>query len=479
MTSALLLFRNRDANRSATLTGVTMFTCGAHQIVYRILSRWGMSISYSTTIERLKMLAAGADEKLKAWGKTAEDGDPKFQIVFDNINKMQRAWEANLGEQDILRSGTAAAVIKLEDVPPNALKCVAEVEANIEAQKRKELTVEDLLSDIDWNHTKAAGVMVILRVWFEYIPSLSIHKSALEALSELLTKLRLRLRKTTADTLRCSDINEATTAGIGQLLEDIFVKQLHIDPKSLGEDILLTNGDQLSVNMVRKFIDTMEKTLTPYSQHKWLKDVIQLWHMKYTFQKSIIGHNWYPNISRGAFGLHHDAELMGRGKLNPANGEFYPMHHLLVDRFNAIILEALRYVNRVVRVVGLELINVCSLQCEEATGVSFPITTNLVDGLRGIFLAGPLAKCSFDTLHTFAESVYDRYMQPSSADNFEGARPLNPKIYGKMATGIPATTPNASSLNEVVMEIKKEESESQDPNLLASLVHYGLRRWKV
>lgn len=79
----------------------------------------------------------------KKWGKTIESGKPECQVAFDNVNENQKSWDASLGHADVMRSGTAATVIKLEDVPPGALKTAPVLEA-VAKGVRAELTPDDL-----------------------------------------------------------------------------------------------------------------------------------------------------------------------------------------------------------------------------------------------------------------------------------------------------------------------------------------------
>ncbi|KAJ6527513.1 hypothetical protein B0H19DRAFT_1196160 [Mycena capillaripes] len=44
-----------------------------------------------------------------------------FLLFFDNVNKMQLAWQQVLGESDTLSSGCASTLIGLEDVIESAM----------------------------------------------------------------------------------------------------------------------------------------------------------------------------------------------------------------------------------------------------------------------------------------------------------------------------------------------------------------------
>ncbi|KAJ6626497.1 hypothetical protein B0H10DRAFT_2429883 [Mycena sp. CBHHK59/15] len=104
----------------------------------------------------LHVLAADSATQLQLYGAAVAVGQPMFLLLFDNVNKMQRAWQQVLGRRDMLTSGTAATLIGLEDVTEEAMDSKPLLE-NLAAKKRKKLTVEQLLKDIDWDHLEGIG----------------------------------------------------------------------------------------------------------------------------------------------------------------------------------------------------------------------------------------------------------------------------------------------------------------------------------
>jgi hypothetical protein len=248
-----------------------------------------------------------------------------------------------LGHKDEVKSGTASTIIELEDVPAGAMLSEPLVE-KIKQKVRLGLTVKELEADIDWEHIRGIGAATVLRIWLKYIPSLSHHRTTVE---ELLTtkhaKHRLRLRKSKIHTAQPTNIDESTTVGVASVLQNL-VGQLFILPMSLFKWMVMICGDQLSIDRIRKIIRYTGKAGTSYEQHKWALPVIQLWHLKWAWQKAIFRLHWYPSLEKGTFGLHHDCVAMEREKFNHEKCDFYPAHHILEDRFECMVLDALRYV---------------------------------------------------------------------------------------------------------------------------------------
>lgn len=177
----LLTFRYRYATAFPTFIAVMLFSFGAHRDIFRVLSRIGLSISYTSTRDKLSDLAHGQAERLKEWGKSLASGIPFFQFAFDNINKRRRMWQSTIAQCDEVQSGTAATAIKLEDVPVDAFSRKA-LEDYMQQNPRSTLTVQDLWEDIDWEHLRGVGSATVLRVWIRWIPALARFRPDVEKL---------------------------------------------------------------------------------------------------------------------------------------------------------------------------------------------------------------------------------------------------------------------------------------------------------
>ncbi|KAJ7116291.1 hypothetical protein C8R46DRAFT_1264083 [Mycena filopes] len=416
----LLYFRYRFALVFPMFIGLFAFTCNANRELVSLLCRLGLSVSYNTTLAALHVLAADSDIHLKLLGAFTEELGPAFLILFDNVNKMRRAWQPTLGHKDEMQSGTASTVIELEDVPPGALRSEPLIE-KIKQKVRLKLTVKQLRDDINWPHMRGVGAGTVLRIWLKYIPSLSRHRAAVEALfSGPLAKHLLRLRKAKLHTPRPTNIDEATTVGAANVLLNIVFGQLFILPVRLYNWMIMICGDQLSIDRIRKIIRYTAKGDTPFEQHKWALPIIQLWHLKWAWQKAMFRLHWYPELEKGTFGLHHDCVWMEREKFNHEKCDFYPAHHILEDRFETLVLEALR------------------LLCEQEIDQVTAPDTKLLDAVQVYFdpeQDGSLSDCTFEKLHELATKVYDRYMCSAAADDALGHNSRDGEIYGEPWSG--------------------------------------------
>ncbi|KAJ7840470.1 hypothetical protein B0H13DRAFT_2239514 [Mycena leptocephala] len=425
----MLYFRYRYAIVFPTFIGLFLFTCNAHRDIFALLCRVGFSVGYSTVLATLHVLAADSSSQLHTFGAAVQVAQPMFLLLFDNVNKMQRAWQQVLGKRDTLSSGCASTLIGLEDITEDAMDS-GPLLKNIDEKKRKNLTVGELVDDIDWEHLEGVGSGTAAGVWTKHVPSLRTHApSVTKKFRTTHAKHRLRLRKSDIRTMRNTDIDEAPTAGVAMQLHNLVADQLLILGNWLQGWLIMICGDQLSIDRIRKIKMYMGKGDTPFQRHDWALPVIQLWHLKWNWQKAIFRLHWFEPTGKGIFGLHHDVDLLTRTKFNHLKCDFYPAHHILEDRFDALMLDALR------------------LLCEEKTGIIHPPKTPLLDGLEMYFNAenkGPLKDITFEELDVLSRTVYRRYMCNDAFEDAQGHYPRDPEIHDSESEteAEPATAPN-------------------------------------
>ncbi|GJF00901.1 hypothetical protein PsYK624_172050 [Phanerochaete sordida] len=412
---AQLYMSHKMSSTFPSIIGVVLFMCRANKNIFNIFSHLGLSIAHSTTITKLHQLADDSRKQLLEWLNMDPNGPFDAELVFDNINKMRRAWEAALGNHNTMQSGTSALLVKLENVPPDAL-LLEPLQTAIKERRRASLTVPDLLKDIDWTHIRGVTNALILRTLVKYIPALRPHQSAIKNLTETTyRKHQLSLRKSTIFPIGCSGINESTSAGVVQVLDDVFQQQVPLSTDRINKYIIPIAGDQLTVDRIRKAKRVLAKGDTPAETKAFALERPELWHMKWNFGKGIVRSHWWPTVGKEVFGLHHDCSLLKRN-FSVAKCDFYPMHHLLEVRFEALILEAVRLV------------------CEERSNATFSETTPLLEVLQKYFeCGGKLADTSFDELLSIADTVRIRYVTTAAYYDCQNPETWTREKYGPSA----------------------------------------------
>ncbi|KAG8696531.1 hypothetical protein FRC08_007089 [Ceratobasidium sp. 394] len=436
----LIALRNSFVNFFQTVLAVFLFACSTHKLVYRALNRIGLSKSHSSLHEHLKQLAQSAIASLKVWGLRAyesacsakEGPNQYFLLVFDNINKLLVARRQTVGTKNQMRSGTAATAIALEDVPPGAFDPQPYWDCR-NSQKRKSLSTQELLDDIDPDHLEALGIGMVMRILIRYVPGLSGDlRQEVESRfkdPDYYAKHRLRLRKSTTMTMGTSSIDESTVGGVSEILEDLVSTQMEMKPSWFEKLLVIICGDQLTIDRLRKVIRYKATETSVYESRRWAVPLIQLWHMKVAYLGSIFKVHWFPKVNSDLFGLRQSVQALQRN-LNPEKCDFYVWHDAVKTTFESMVLTSAYVI----------------LQ-EESHG---PIidTNHMTDELAKHFAkGGRYHECTLQQLEHVAKQVYRRFMTTEAYH---------------MTLGAPNQPADKQSLEDSIL--KELHRYDQDPN---------------
>lgn len=289
------------------------------------------------------MLAQDKLHYLQSLAAACAYAPPTFLIVYDNVNKMKRAWQPTAAHRDEMLSGTAATLVELEDIAPGAFDA-EQLQKNIRDDVRTKLSAQMLVDDLDHEHLTGVGVGHILRQWVQHVPSLSRFSGEVEKLFyEAHAKHRLRLRQSQIHPLQSSNIDESTTVGTVQVLRNLLLEQLGMLSAWFNSGwVMIVGGDQLTVDRMHKLKIYTSKATTAFDRYDWLAPILQLWHLKWNWQKCIFRLHWIEETGKNVFGLRADCNKLKRTSFNAKTCDFYPAHAILQDRFSAMSLEILR-----------------------------------------------------------------------------------------------------------------------------------------
>ncbi|KAJ8509558.1 hypothetical protein ONZ45_g8295 [Pleurotus djamor] len=440
----LIFLRNPRASFLPTVIGLSLFMSRTNRLVYQALGSIGCTVAYSTVVDNLHSLSAVADTALKDLGRRAAQKAQFFVIVFDNINKHHRAWHQTVANVDEVRSGTAATLVEMVDVPAGAMNSQPYLE-RAALNGRKDLTVDMLVDDIDQKHIAAVGAATLLRIWTTHIPSLHKYRTSVNKIFRNgFDKHRIRRHQSTTYPLRTSGIDESTTEGNSDVLRDITQSQLGMADKDFEDLLILIAGDQLTVDRVRKLIHYTKRDVTTYARHSWALPFIQFWHMKWAFLKALFKAHFPDKTGKHLQGLRRDCEAIRREKLNPTKCDFYPHDAAITDTFQALCLEMLRV-----------------LLLDHPNPLPSSQRLHLVPGLSAVFASGGhLSKTNFDFLHGLAIKGYRRYMCTAAYCDSLGHVCRDRTIYAEDGPSIPR--PSKATL------------DNEEPNWAGDRVHANL-----
>lgn len=346
----LISFRNPLVNLFQAVMTVFFFACNTHKLVYRAPNRMAISTSHSTLHGHLDRLGRSAIARLREVGKRAyesasnltQESHQYFALVFDNVNKFHLARTQTVASKNQMKNGTAATAIILEDILPNAFDAKPYWDS-VKSQCRQSITVNQLLDDIDPEHLASVATGMVMRTLCSYVPSLAGHlRHAVEEHfrnSDAYAKHRLRLRKTTTMSMGTSSIDESTAAGVSDILHDLVSTQMDMQPSWFDRLLILVGGDQLTVDGLQKAICYRATERDVYESRSWALPVIQLWHMKLAYLRSIMKAHWFDKVGTQLLGFRQSVDAIGR-RINAEKCDFYPCHYAAKTVFEGMVLTA-------------------------------------------------------------------------------------------------------------------------------------------
>ncbi|KAH7318797.1 hypothetical protein B0J17DRAFT_633960 [Rhizoctonia solani] len=315
--SILLSFRNPLVNFVQSVVAVFLFACNAHKTVYRAFNRIGLSTAHSTLHSHLKDLGKSTREALKSLGRRAYESaagiiqgpHQYFMLIFDNVNKYHNvSRNQTVGMKNQMKNGTAATAIVLEDVPPGAFN-PKPYQENIDRNARQGLTTEALFGKVE------------------------------DKFKTQYARHRLRLRRSVTFSFGTSSIEENTTRGVSDVSHDLVFTQMEMEPSWFEHLLILIGGDQLSIDRLHKAKRCKSAEQLVYESRSWMVPIIQLWHMKLAYLRSIFRIHWFDKVRTRLLGLHHGAEALGR-QVNSTVNDFYACHNVVKTVFEAMVLIA-------------------------------------------------------------------------------------------------------------------------------------------
>src|SRR5258708_65024 len=98
-----LYMRNISLNKFQSIISVLLFSTNTERSVQSIFGQLGLSVAYSSTVDRLYSMSNVAAHRIHELGKKWMRCEASFHIVYDNINQYcydlrKREWERDVAE---------------------------------------------------------------------------------------------------------------------------------------------------------------------------------------------------------------------------------------------------------------------------------------------------------------------------------------------------------------------------------------------
>ncbi|KAK7050355.1 hypothetical protein R3P38DRAFT_2604844 [Favolaschia claudopus] len=344
--SSLTLSRNRYASGYLALPlAIWQFACKAHVDEKRIMSRFGFSVHDTTARACLDSLTDSSMSRLRALVKEGiANGTHYWQFVLDNIQEYCRQRDHRIGREDVLKIGTAATAILMEDCAAGAFDLQDHLD-RVLLKKRDKLTTDSLFHDIDWPYIQRLMALHWVLVLVAFVPTLSHLRKEVSALFnvEPMTRQRLRPRKSVMQPLGTNAERETETQGMMRAILD-FMNQMGLDEAALDNLIFMARGDGASVAAMWR----IKKFLAHHPSHyKAFRNLLppgpEIWHTRWT-QLNALSSNYYgPIASRDPSSLSKSATAAGAKRpSNLGKVDFFPTSRSMELFYEARVLDCWR-----------------------------------------------------------------------------------------------------------------------------------------
>lgn len=327
---AMLMFMSsQKVNAFQTIMGIFLHCTGCPKRVIGVLSRLGLSISYSHVQNGLRSLTKDA---LKRVQEVIKKND--WFLVWDNINFAIKHHHQRVDKRDTFESGTTATVILIPSAKdqttaasfPSPLLFRPE-------EERPEPDAElffpsdadlEVFMDVCRSHVSAA----IVKTMPGESTALPIPIMPVEPLDFKV--------KTTTFPLKIMRLDESTIAGNLMVLDRIMTYDLQLedsffeDPKNT-----IVAGDQMTMSRILTL--KIHRSLDPHPYHSlsWVHPTLQLFHLRINLCSTIFrthfGSPQYPGT------LSSIAIFLGRKCLSKDKPEFKAVDEFLKLVFDAMV----------------------------------------------------------------------------------------------------------------------------------------------
>ncbi|KAJ7867127.1 hypothetical protein B0H13DRAFT_2236750 [Mycena leptocephala] len=345
--SCLALSRNRYASGYLALPlAVWQFACKTHVDEKRIFSRFGFTVHDTTARACLDSLTVSSLAKLRdSVAEGIANGTMYWQLVLDNVQQYCRQRDHRLGRQDVLKVGTAATAILLEDCAPGAFNLQDHLD-RVMKQERRDMDIDSLYESIDWVYIHELTALVWVRILVHFIPQLAHLRKELAALftSAAMTKHRLpKGRITVMQPVGTNGEHSTETQGMFRALLDFF-GQLGLDEKAFENLIFMPRGDGASIAAIWR----IKKYLSAHpGNYKAFRNVVppgpEIFHTRWTNLNSLSTNFYGPASSADPSALSKSATAAGAKRpSNLKKVDFFPTSRSMTLFFEARVLDCWR-----------------------------------------------------------------------------------------------------------------------------------------
>jgi hypothetical protein len=276
-----------------------------------------------------------------------ERGETEWCLVLDNVQEYCPVYEGGISRESILKVGTAATAIRLDDCKPGAFDLQSHL-ARVAEKKRTTMTVESIRADIDWTHVHAIQSLHWVRVLVDYILELKPMSKEISARfrSAPLAKHRMREgRKTVVQPLGTNAEREIETQGMARALMD-FDRQMGVGPEAADKLISWVRGDGASHATTLRLQKHLCSIPDNHQSFRNRVSTPEIWHARSTMINSISANHYGPATSKDPSSLSRSSNAAGFKRPSNLNScDYYPTVRSMTLIWEAQVLDCWRCVH--------------------------------------------------------------------------------------------------------------------------------------
>ncbi|KAF8163196.1 hypothetical protein B0H34DRAFT_794930 [Crassisporium funariophilum] len=287
---ALTFLRSNRASLYPLCRGIWLFAVKAPRTLFRVESRIGQSVAYSTVYTALRAMGR---QKIDDLQKAIQSGK-HFITVSDNIQTYAKQRVRRIGRENRMITGLGATAIEMEDYDPDAFN-LEDIMERQRKQERKTLTAEMILDDIDIDRLHHIATAEFLEVLLAYVPRLSAlyRKDINDYIKEHITKNPIpETRRTKITPLATNSANEMHVQGLKEGILDFATTQMGIKDETLNNTASIWSGDGKTFNMFLLLKKLLSPEESEFSSFRWLQPLLKLWHTKWTDLSRVVRTHW-------------------------------------------------------------------------------------------------------------------------------------------------------------------------------------------
>lgn len=306
--SSLNFSRTNRANLFPTALGLLNFALSAPYDLFLHNSRLGTMPAYSTICKTLKGLAEHEAEVIKLHGE-----DPKSVgiIWLDNVQNYLLQRDERIGRENTLNIGIAATYVELPNCPPSAMD-LEDKRRRLAENRRKDLSVEQLIGFVDMEHREVVGILQWLRVLTRYVPELDSYREEVSLRYRTRgAKHRLPATPSRVHPLATSGKNETITTELKDTLLD-FLEQAGQTPDTFKKQLFMLGGDGLTYEKIVQLRNYLQFHENELDSLEVTEPVLAPWHTAWADLSRIFETHWGDLLAKDPSTLGHSAAKLGR-----------------------------------------------------------------------------------------------------------------------------------------------------------------------